>query len=83
MDFKVALSVVKAFPDCNPRVYKQFAGFPENSIQESSSGYVLFVDSSQDKNQSCCELRDFAEEHNMSITSFGNYLMISGKTNKF
>jgi hypothetical protein len=46
MDFEAALAFLKAFPSFNPRIYKEFLGFPEDKCREAERGYVLFVDPS-------------------------------------
>jgi hypothetical protein len=43
MDFKVALSLLKAFSACKPRIYRQFAGFPDPGSQEAEGEYVLLL----------------------------------------
>jgi hypothetical protein len=79
MDFEAALKLLKAFSACNLRIYKQFAGFPESGSQESDGKYVVFIKASLAKEPCYCELRDFAESHNLNITPFEQYLMVSGK----
>jgi len=77
MDFKAALELLKAFSACNLRIYKQFAGFPASSSQESEDKYVVFVDDSVAKKTCYCGLKDFAKAHNFRITPYGQYLMVS------
>ena len=79
MDFAAALSILKAFSACNLRIYKEFAGFPESGSQENGSGYVIFADSSLEGKGCFNELKDFAKTHNLSITSMGHYLLVSGR----
>jgi hypothetical protein len=78
MDFEAALSLLKAFSACRPRIYKEFSGFPDCTSQEAGKGYVLFVEASLANKQCCRNLRDFAEEHNLSVTPYGQFLMLSG-----
>ncbi len=82
MDFEEALKFLKAFSACNPRVYKEFAGFPEDNCREAEKGYVLFVDPSAAKKDSFCKLKDLAENNNLYITPFREVLMISGPAKK-
>jgi hypothetical protein len=77
MDFKAALKLLEAFPECRLRLFKQFSGFPQNSSKEGE--YIVFSDLSLVKEPCYCDLRDFAEEQNLSITSFGQYLMVSSQ----
>jgi len=79
MDFEAALELLKTFSACNLRIYKQFAGFPVSSSQESEGKYVVFVNASLAKEPCYCGLRDFANEHNFCITPYGQYLMVSGQ----
>jgi hypothetical protein len=83
MEFQAALKMMRAFSACNPRVYKQFAGFPETSTHESQSGYVLFIDSSIRDKPCYCELKDFARTHNLEVKAYGKNLMVSSSKNKF
>jgi hypothetical protein len=78
MDFPAALKLMRTFSGCHPRIFKQFAGFPEASCNESQSGYVVFVDTSLAKKTCMCELEDFAETNSLSIKPFGKALMITG-----
>jgi hypothetical protein len=82
MDFETALRFLSAFSACRLRLVKQFSGFPNPYSQESDDEYVVFSDASLG-NESCyCELKNFAEMHGLSITSFGQYLMFSGSDKK-
>ncbi len=83
MDFEAAMNLLKAFSVCQPRIYKEFSGFPEDSCQENEKGYVLFVDPILAKKKCFCELKDFAETNNLSITPYREVLMVSGPTKKF
>jgi hypothetical protein len=78
MNFEAAMKLLKAFSLCHPRIYKEFSGFPEDSCQETEKGYVLFVDSSLAKKNCFCELKNFAENNNLSITPYREVLMVSG-----
>ena len=80
MDFEAALNFIKTFSACNPRIYKEFAGFPEENSIEFKRGYVLFVDPSAVKKDCFCELEDFARSKNLYITPYREVLMISGPT---
>ena len=82
VDFEEALKFLKAFSACNPRIYKEFAGFPEDRCGEAEKGYVLFVDPSDAKKDCFCELRNFAENNNLDITPYREALMISGSAKK-
>ena len=81
MDFKAALSFLKAFSACNPRIYRQFAGFPDPSSQEAEGGYVLFIEASLAEKTCFRELKNFAEKHNLNITPYGQCLMVSDPKN--
>ncbi|HEX7482258.1 MAG TPA: hypothetical protein VF350_02175 [Candidatus Bathyarchaeia archaeon] len=84
MDFEAAMKLLKAFSVCRPRIYKEFSGFPEGSCQEVvEKGYVLFVDPILAKKNCFCELKDFAETNNLSITPYREALMVSGPIRKF
>jgi hypothetical protein len=83
MNFEAAMQLLKAFSACNPRIYKEFSGFPEDKCQESEKGYVLFVDPILTNKNSSCELKDFAETHNLSVTPYREVLMVSGQLSKF
>jgi hypothetical protein len=77
MDLLAALKLLKAFPACNLRIFKQFSGFPDPFSQESESGYVVFADSSLVDEACYCEFRDYASTCGLTITPFGQHLMIS------
>jgi hypothetical protein len=77
MDFNAAVNFLKAFSACHPRIYKEFSGFPEDNCKESEKGYVLFVDPTLTKETCFCELKNFAETNNLTITPFRKYLMLS------
>jgi hypothetical protein len=79
MDLLAALNLVKAFPACNLRIFKQFSGFPNSFSKEAESGYVVFADPSLVNEPGYCALKDYAEACNLNITPFGQYLMISGE----
>jgi hypothetical protein len=79
MDFEAALKLLKAFSACNLRIYRQFAGFPVSSSQESEGEYVVFMNASFAKESCYCRLRDFANVHNFCITPYGQYLMVSSQ----
>jgi len=83
MDFENAMKLLKAFSACNPRIYKEFSGFPEYTCQETKKGYVLFVDPILAKKNCFCELKNFAETNNLSITPYREALMVSGPEKKF
>jgi hypothetical protein len=83
MDFNAALKLLKTFSACQPKIYKQFSGFPEASSQESESGYAVFVDASLAQKVCYCELKEFAETNNLSIKPYGNCLMVSSPTSNF
>ena len=82
MDFEAALNFIKTFSVCNPRIYKEFAGFPDDNCGELKRGYVLFVDPSAVMKDCFCELEDFARSKNLYITPYREVLMISGPTRK-
>jgi hypothetical protein len=82
MDFEAAVNLLKTFSACQPRIYKEFSGFPEDSCQEAEKGYVLFVDSSFAKKTSFCKLKSFAETNNLIVTPYRKYLMVSGRQKK-
>jgi hypothetical protein len=77
IDFKVALKLLRAFPECHLRIFRQFSGFPEDSSKEGE--YVVFSDADLVKEPYYGELRDFAEKHDLCITPFGQYLMVSSQ----
>jgi hypothetical protein len=74
MDFKAALKLLEAFPECHLRIFKQFSGFPDDASKEG--GYIVFSDVSLAGEPCYCGLKDFVEEHSLSITHFGQYLMV-------
>jgi len=82
MDFKLALSLLKDFSACHPRIFKQFSGFPDCISIDSESGYVLFVDIDLAKRNCYLELKDVVEKNNLSIESYRNSLLISDPRNK-
>jgi hypothetical protein len=82
MDFEAALAFLKAFSAFNPRIYKEFPGFPEENCREVERGYVLFVDPSAAKKDSFCALEGYAKTKNLHITPYREVLMISGPTKK-
>jgi hypothetical protein len=79
MDLLAALKLVKAFPACNLRIFKQFSGFPDSFSQDAESGYVVFADPSLVNEPCYCEFRDYASACDLTVTPFGQHLMISGK----
>ena len=79
MDYQIALKLLKAFPACRLRIFRKFPGFPENGTQQSEGDYVVFVDSSVSGKPCYCDLKDYAEACDLSITPFGHYLMVSGQ----
>jgi hypothetical protein len=78
MDFKAAMKFLKAFSACRPRIYKQFAGFPDVYSYDSQGGYVVFVDANLAKNSCLGELEKFAETNNLSIKPYRKSLMVTG-----
>jgi hypothetical protein len=78
MDFKVAMKLLKAFSACHPRIYKQFAGFPDARSYDSQGEYVVFIDACLTKKSCICRLEDFAETNNLSIKPYGKSLMVTG-----
>ena len=82
MNFEAALNFLKAFSTCNPRIYKEFSGFPDSRSQEAESGYVLFFDASLNSPH-YFELEDFAEKNSLSIRPYGKFLMVSSSASKF
>jgi len=82
MDFEAALKLLKAFSACNPRIYKEFSGFPDSRSRETESGYLLFVAASLEK-PCYFELKDFAQKNNLNIKPYGKFLMVSGSASKF
>jgi hypothetical protein len=82
MNFEAALNFLKAFSACNPRIYKEFAGFPDSSGQEAESGYVFFFHASLNKSHYFA-LKDFAQKNSLSIRPYGKFLMVSGSASKF
>jgi len=82
MNFEDTLKLLKAFSACNPRIYKEFAGFPDCRSREAENGYVLFVDASL-KKPYYFELKDFAQKNNLSVKPYGKFLMVSGSASKF
>jgi hypothetical protein len=82
MDFEEALKFLRAFSACNPKIYKEFAGFPEENTREAEDGYVLFVDPCNSKNDLFCKLKDFAETNNLDITTYREVFMVSGSNKK-
>jgi hypothetical protein len=82
MDFDGALKLLKAFSACNPRVYREFSGFPDDACREVDKGYVLFVDCNAAKKDCFCDLADFAKSNNLYITPYREVLMISGPAKK-
>jgi hypothetical protein len=81
MDFEAAMKLLRAFSAYNPRIYKEFSGFPDCRSQENERGYVLFVDSSP-KKPVLIELKDFRQKNNLNIVPFGKFLMVSSSTKK-
>ncbi len=79
MDFVEALKILRAFSACRLRVYRKFFGFPEYSSQEAEGEYVVFADGFLVEESCYCDLRDFAQAHNLNITPFGQYLMVSSR----
>ena len=79
MDLLAALKLLKTFPACNLQIFKQFSGFPETFSQEAESGYVVFADPSLVDEPCYCEFRDYAIACGLTITPFGQHLMIYGK----
>jgi hypothetical protein len=83
MNFEEAMNFLKAFSRCNPRIYKEFSGFPECTSQETEKGYVLFVDPFLAKKNCYCDLKNFAETNNLIITPYREALMVSGPEKNF
>jgi hypothetical protein len=81
MDFEAAMKLLRAFSAYNPRIYKEFSGFPDCRSQESERGYVLFVDPSPKKPVNT-ELKDFGQKNNLNIVPYGKFLMVSGSAKK-
>jgi hypothetical protein len=76
MDVRLALNLLKAFPACHLRIFKQLPGIPDSGIQINENGYEVFVGSSISEKPCFRALIDFVESSDLSITSFGHYLMI-------
>ena len=81
MDFEAAMKLLRAFSAYNPRIYKEFSGFPDCRSQETERGYVLFVDASP-KTSGDIELKDFGQKNNLDIAPFGKFLMVSSAEKK-
>ena len=81
MDFLDALGILKAFSECNLRIYKQFAGFPYSGSEEAQNDYVLFFDPAAEKEECQRQLEDFAAKNNLSVKPYKANLMISGHCN--
>jgi hypothetical protein len=81
MDFEAAIKLLRAFSAYNPRIYKEFSGFPDCRSQESERGYVLFVDPSPTKPVHA-ELQDFGQKNNINIVPYGKFLMVSSSEKK-
>jgi hypothetical protein len=77
MDFQLALALLKAFSAYNPKIYKQFAGFPDTGNQESEGGYVAFVDSDASMQSFFSKLEDFARANGLKIVPIGKSLMVT------
>ncbi len=76
MEIATALKLLRDFSKCHPRIFRQFSGFPTSCGNEG--GYVVFVDMAI-LNEPCYNsLKDFVEESNLCLSSFENYLMVSG-----
>ena len=82
MNFEAALKLLKAFSACNPRIFKEFAGFPEESRREVEKGYVLFVDFHAAKKDYFCALEAFAKTNDLCVTPYREVYMVSGPTKK-
>jgi hypothetical protein len=80
LNFEAALKLLRAFSACNPRIFKEFAGFPNESSREVEKGYVLFVDIDTAKKDCFCELEAFAKTNDLYITPYREVYMVSGPT---
>ena len=80
LNFEAALRFLRAFSACNPRIFKEFAGFPNESSREAEKGYVLFVDIDAGKKDCFCELEAFAKTNDLCITPYREIYMVSGPT---
>ena len=76
MDFEAAMKVSKAFSEFNPRIFKQFSGFPLFFSLEAESGYVVFVDASVANDSRFGELKDFVVAAHLTIASFRGHLLV-------
>lgn len=81
MDFEAAMKLLRVFSAYNPRIYKEFSGFPDCRSQENERGYVLFVDASPTK-PGHRELKDFGQKNNLNIEPYGKFLMVSSSAKK-
>ena len=81
MDFEAAMKLLRTFSAYNPRIYKEFSGFPDCRSQENERGYVLFVDASP-KKPVHIELEDFGHKNNLNIVPYGKFLMVSSSAKK-
>jgi hypothetical protein len=78
MDFSSALKLLKAFSACRLRIFREFSGFPEDSSQQSGSGYVVFADNSIFQENYYIQLIEYAQERNLNLVPYGQYLLVSG-----
>ena len=76
MNLDAALKLLRDFSSCNLRIFRQFSGFPTSDSQESGGRYVVFVDARFADDPSFCELKNYLQASNLSITRFGTHLMV-------
>jgi hypothetical protein len=79
MDLSVATELLKTFPSCNLRVFKQFSSFPKECISEKETGYVVFANQSLADDKNYPKLTTYAKTHNLRIDPYGQYLMVSAR----
>jgi hypothetical protein len=75
MDFEAAMKLLRAFSAYNPRIYKEFSGFPDCRCHETERGYVLFVDHSP-KKPVHADLKDYGQKNTLNIMPYGKFLMV-------
>jgi hypothetical protein len=77
MQLSVAIKLLRTFPSCNLRIFKQFSGFPNGGSAEL--GYVVFAPSSLLEDENYLELTAYAKTLNLTIEPYEQYLMVSGR----
>ncbi len=75
MNFDAVLTLLRAFPSRQLRVFSLFPGLPAFPDNEFTKEYVIFLDPGFAKNRRFNEFRDYIKNSRIDIEPFRQYLI--------